>query len=62
MPLEILNFGGGWRKFDLEPLKGMSLKFLCVNCSRTDDLSPLQGMPLEKLLFKDSRVSGPLAA
>ena len=48
---------------DISVLKGMPIKFLCVNITRVEDLSPLEGMPLERLdanRLVRSRTSVPL--
>jgi eukaryotic-like serine/threonine-protein kinase len=46
MPLEVLNLGGGYRRFDLEPLRGNKhLTHLWINCTAVNDISALEDSP-----------------
>lgn len=42
---------------DLTPLKGLSLREVCISHTRVKDLSPLAGMPLTKLDLTGTRVT-----
>ncbi|MCG6157591.1 leucine-rich repeat domain-containing protein [Rubinisphaera margarita] len=42
---------------DLEPLKGLPLKYLDLTLLSIDDLSPLAGMPLEELFLEGTQVT-----
>ncbi len=42
---------------DLEPLRGMPLKFLWLNETPVSDLTPLKGLSLKRLIFTPGRIT-----